>query len=470
MLASLLHRASDMINERPLPRQRCGLLVWLLTFALALIGVVSAAAAAPFAYVSNFASDTVSVIDAATNSVVTVDLPPGANPHGVAVNPAGTHVYVANYGNGTVSVIETAGNTVVATFNVGNSPRGIAVNATGTRVYVANEGDATVSVIDTELNKVDPINGLSAPFGVAVNPARPRVYVTDTPNIVRVIDADTNLVLTSIEVGFFPLGVAVNPAGTRVYVANQVGDTVSVIDTTTYAVATVSLAVGSSPTAVAVSPSGTLVYVTNSGEKTVSVIDAKTNAFLTNVLVGGSPYGVATDPTGAFVFVGIDMGTDVDGTVSVIDAATTTVVATVTVGKVPDAFGAFVTVGIGSACSDQLDALKQQLAAANAALASLGAENAKLKSALAGDDQTIASFVNRLFGGRTDANVANAARDAAQQLVVLALEKAGAHDRRVRHAQEELNEGLTSLAAGRFQRAVNEFRDAVEIARRVLRR
>jgi YVTN family beta-propeller protein len=54
--------------------------------------------------------------------------------------------------------------------------------------------------------------------------------------------------------------------------------------------------------------------------------------------VGRSPFGVATDPTGALVFV----GNDADGTVSVIDAVRNAVVATVGVGSHPLAFGAFV--------------------------------------------------------------------------------------------------------------------------------
>jgi YVTN family beta-propeller protein len=77
----------------------------------ALFGM-GAAYAAPFAYISNFASNTVSVIDTATNTVVATV--PVSFPFGVAVNPAGTFAYVTDASN-TVSVIDTATNTVVAT-------------------------------------------------------------------------------------------------------------------------------------------------------------------------------------------------------------------------------------------------------------------------------------------------------------------------------------------------------------------
>ena len=64
-------------------------------------------------------------------------------------------------------------------------------------------------------------------------------------NTVSVIDTTTQIVIATVPVGTGPAGVAVNPAGTRVYVANLLDNTVSVIDTTTLTViATVSVGTG----------------------------------------------------------------------------------------------------------------------------------------------------------------------------------------------------------------------------------
>jgi YVTN family beta-propeller protein len=93
------------------------------------------AGAAPFAYVTNFNSDTVSVISMATNTVVAT-IPVGSNPLGVAITPDGEFVYVTNSGAGTVSVISTASNTVVATMPVGSNPLGVAITPDGEFVYV----------------------------------------------------------------------------------------------------------------------------------------------------------------------------------------------------------------------------------------------------------------------------------------------------------------------------------------------
>jgi YVTN family beta-propeller protein len=142
------------------------------------------------AYITNLGSNTVSVIDTATNTV-TATIPVGAEPRGPAVSPDGSTVYITNTVDGTVSVIDTATNTVIATIPVGSLPLGVAVTPDGSKVYVANLRSGTVSVIA----------------------------------------AATNTVTATIPVGAEPNGVVLSPDGSTVYVANLRSGTVSVIDT-----------------------------------------------------------------------------------------------------------------------------------------------------------------------------------------------------------------------------------------------
>ena len=108
-----------------------------LVSAAMILMLLSITSAAPFAYITNFGSTTVSVIDTATNTV-TATIGGFDYPEGVAVSPDGTKVYVANEGNSTVSVINTTTNKVTATVNVGTNPFGVAVTPDGTKVYVTN--------------------------------------------------------------------------------------------------------------------------------------------------------------------------------------------------------------------------------------------------------------------------------------------------------------------------------------------
>ena len=92
------------------------------------------AEAAPFAYVANANSNNVSVIDTATTPPsVVATIPVGSHPIGVAVAPDGKHVYVTNFFSDTVSVIDTGSNTVMATVPVGRVPEAVAVTPDGTQ-------------------------------------------------------------------------------------------------------------------------------------------------------------------------------------------------------------------------------------------------------------------------------------------------------------------------------------------------
>ena len=96
------------------------------------------------AYVANADSDSLSVIDLATR-VVSVNIPVGGSPYGVAVSR--TKAFVTNFESDTVSVIDLATNTVVQEVPVGDGPSGIAISARSGSVYVTNVMSNTVSVL-----------------------------------------------------------------------------------------------------------------------------------------------------------------------------------------------------------------------------------------------------------------------------------------------------------------------------------
>ena len=304
-----------------------------------LLLTASAAQAAPFAYIPDHSSDTVSVLDTATNTVTAKVVGIGG-PFGVAVNPAGTRVYVVSDRSNALSVIDTASNTVIATALVENNASwGVAVNSAGTRVYVTHGFiNGNVSVIDTASNTVidTVVTGGTVPgvpgtaLGVAVNPAGTRVYVANFYGGISVIDTATDTVVTSVAVGYAPLGVAVDPTGTRVYVVNQNYHNVSVIDTATNTVIA-TIPAGVSSRGVVVDPAGARVYVSNEEENTVSVIDTACNVLIGTVRVRPNSYALAVNPAGTRVYVTYFDSNDV----SVIDTATNTVIATLAVDIPP---------------------------------------------------------------------------------------------------------------------------------------
>ena len=105
---------------------------------------------------------TVSVINTVTNTVVdanpatqTIDpIRVGSTPQQIAISPDGKWAYVTNYGSNRVSIIDTVTNNVDgAAIPVGSTPVGVAVSADGSLLYVAN-GDDRSDLIDTRTRAV----------------------------------------------------------------------------------------------------------------------------------------------------------------------------------------------------------------------------------------------------------------------------------------------------------------------------
>ncbi len=231
-----------------------------------ILSVLYTGAALAQVYVANNGSDNVSVISISDGSTVTVDLPTGSAPIGIAVTPDGEFVYVANFGNDNVSVIRTSDNTVIDTVDVGVDPAGVAI-PNDTSVFVANSNSDTVSVIQTS----------------------------------------DNTVVDTVAVGEVPTGVAATSDGDFVYVSNNAQDTISVIQTSDNTV--VSTGAGDSPVGIASGDApgeqggGAAMFVANQGSNTVSVILVPSNIVIDEIDVGDAPTGIAVTPDGISVYV-----------------------------------------------------------------------------------------------------------------------------------------------------------------------
>ena len=259
------------------------------------------------------------------NGTVVATIPVGNGPIGVGYSGGSGYVYVTNYESNSVSVIDRT--TVVATIRVGNGPAAAGYDGGNGYVYVANELSNNVSVIN-RTTVVGTVAVGNQPEGVGYDNRSGYIYVANFgSNNVSVINGTT--VVATIPVGIYPIGVAYDSGNGYVYVANQGSNNVSVINQTTV-VATVP--VGNNPPGVAYDSENGFVYVSNEGPNTVSVINGTT--VVATVPVGNSPFGVGYDSSGDGNVYVANLGS---ATVSVISR--TTVVATVFVGTAPYGVG-----------------------------------------------------------------------------------------------------------------------------------
>jgi len=113
-------------------------------------------------YVTNSASDTVDVIDPATNTVVQV-IRGIELPHGIAFSPDGTRVYVSNESESVLDVVDRKSGKILQKVPLSARPNNLAITGDGGRVLVGIRAEpGVIDVIDTtSLKRVNsiPVDG-----------------------------------------------------------------------------------------------------------------------------------------------------------------------------------------------------------------------------------------------------------------------------------------------------------------------
>jgi len=110
-----------------------------ITSGFSLPAAVAFSPSGTYAYVTNYFSSNVVIINTATNTVTGSITPGISGPTAAAFSPSGTYAYVTNTGSNNVVIINTATNTVVNSITSGfNYPTAVAFSPSGTYAYVAN--------------------------------------------------------------------------------------------------------------------------------------------------------------------------------------------------------------------------------------------------------------------------------------------------------------------------------------------
>ncbi|HEY6238547.1 MAG TPA: PEGA domain-containing protein [Thermoplasmata archaeon] len=232
-----------------------------------------------------------------TQGSVTVSVPVGGDPFGVAVDNATHQVFVTNSGSNNVTVVSDQTYLPVASIPVGTTPYGVAFDWATGDVYVANGGSDNVSVISgTTLAVVATVDVGSSPIGVVSDPESGKVYVADYGSgNVSVISDTSYSVVAVVPAGLGPYGIALDNDSNRIFVTNSGSNNLTVIDATTDSLITSIpvIAPGISLEGVAYDAAERQVWA-GGGESYAVIVDA-TNLSLVGFL-SFDPAGVAYDP------------------------------------------------------------------------------------------------------------------------------------------------------------------------------
>ena len=280
-----------------------------------------------FAYITNQGVRAITVLNTANDRVTgTIKIPQGP-PESVSFSPDSRTAYVSVYGNHSVPVIAfidtDTGTVSPSTVPVNNlQPGPSAISPDGRYLYVPNHnmmqggtGDNVVDVIDSATKKlIDSIPVEANPHWVAFG-KNGLIYVTDHMSaVVTVLNANTNHIIKTIDVGETPHSEALSPDGSRLAVTSYSGDAVFLINTVTDQMIK-QIPVGSEPLDIAYSPDGRYLFTVNNLDNTVTVIDTADYRVIAEIPTGKAPTSISVLPNGRQAYVTDEN----DGTIEILN-------------------------------------------------------------------------------------------------------------------------------------------------------
>jgi YVTN family beta-propeller protein len=149
---------------------------------------------------------------------------------GIIYEPTTRHVYVINGDSGSLTVIDPATNAVVSTIAIGAGLEAGVADRGGT-LFVLGADNHEVVRIDAKTNKVAAHWAMPAckrPHGLALDPDSRRLFATCANNVLVVVDADNGTNIATVPIGSGSDGAAFDPVRKLIFSSNGDG-TLSVV-------------------------------------------------------------------------------------------------------------------------------------------------------------------------------------------------------------------------------------------------
>lgn len=278
-------------------------------------------------YVQNSNSNSISIVDLATNAIlrnITVD----GTPHNIKLSEDQLTLYIltSDRDSGTIFMLNTTSNELMNEIPTEVSVQDIAIfNGT---MYASDVRGGKVLVMNLNGTLVDEIDVGSRPQYMEVRPDGQVLYVTRLGGPISVVDLEQKIVIKEIDSGDMPHRLSFTNGGEVLFVVNAESDTLSVIDSDKHEVIK-TIPVGDSPGYVALNPAETLAYVTNMNSNTVSIVDA--DKVVNEIPVGNGPYGIAFSADGGDLAY---VSNTKENNVSVINTISSNVTDTISAGGI----------------------------------------------------------------------------------------------------------------------------------------
>ncbi|MEO7433566.1 MAG: beta-propeller fold lactonase family protein [Dokdonella sp.] len=292
--------------------------------------------AAPFAYVPNQKSGSISVIDVASDTVtrtLTASGKLGKRLQAIDVSSDGKVLYVVDAEHNDLFAIDPVSDSVVRKVAIGDDAEGVRLSPSGNQLAVCAEGQNLVLLIDAKTLRIDakiPVKGRNPEHCEFTPDGKHLVTSNEGSDNLDVIDLATRVSTGVIATSGHPRGAAFLPDGSLLYVAQESANKVDVINVAERK-KTRSIDTALRTAGLTITSDGKRIYATNGGAGSVSVIDTATNKVIREIPVGKRPWNMALTPDGKKLYVANGRS----NSVSVIDTVTLAVVKEIAVGELP---------------------------------------------------------------------------------------------------------------------------------------
>ena len=162
-------------------------------------------------------------------------IPVEVNPYALVLSEDARTLFVTNWASDSVSVIDTESRKSVTTIHVGHNPTDMQLSSDG-RLFVACSNENTVYVVDTkEREVIEKINTAlfpqapegSTPDALALDRANHILFVANADNndiaVVNVAERGDSKVLGFLPTGWYPSALALDPKTRKLYIGNSKG-------------------------------------------------------------------------------------------------------------------------------------------------------------------------------------------------------------------------------------------------------
>jgi YVTN family beta-propeller protein len=175
------------------------------------------------------------VFDLKTHAIVT-RIPVEINPYETVLTPDNKRLFVSNWSSESVSVIDTATNKVIRTLHVGMNPNDMKLAKDG-RLFVACSNDNTIHVIDTRsLQLLERLSTTltplapegSTPDSLLIDERRQLLFAANADNnsiaVIRISNREHSSVRGFIPTGWYPSAMTLADHGNTLYIGNSKGE------------------------------------------------------------------------------------------------------------------------------------------------------------------------------------------------------------------------------------------------------